>query len=440
MVRMIRYLVFNIGSCGDHAAVQCGSRNASCIHQSHAADLALTGFAAFAVREVPGCMAKRQAVVRGYVACAEAGTAEARLNYCAGLQQFAHSAYLRKLKAYRNACRIYVQREVAVSAALILKNRGSLVDVIEKSARAACDYALVGVNLAVLYLIRQMVRNSLELRCSFLLDAFENLLRICRKFMNRVGVRRMERKRDHGFRLRKIDCNQAVIVSAVGGCKLLVALCAAVGLIEAFGNLIGFPDRTEACGFGGHNVDAVTEINRKVLNAGADKFEHAVLYEAVRERSLNKRKGNVMRADAALRLTGHIYENNLGHIKVPGVLKKLLYKLRAAFADAHRAERAVTGMGIGAEDHIAACGKLLTCVGVNDALVRGNIDAAEFLRCGKTEYVVILIDGAAYRAKGIVAVGHRVGEREFLKSAGASRLNNADIGDIVAHHGVKSYL
>ena len=52
--------------------------------------------------------------------------------------------------------------------------------------------------------------------------------------------------------------------------------------------------------------------------------------------------------------------------------------------------------------------------------------------------MVILIDGAAHRTQGIVAVGERIGERKFTHTAGPRRLDDADIGDVVRDHGVKT--
>ena len=45
--------------------------------------------------------------------------------------------------------------------------------------------------------------------------------------------------------------------------------------------------------------------------------------------------------------------------------------------------------------------------------------------------VVVLIDGAAHCAQGIVAVGEHVGDGEFGKSARARGLDDADIGNVV---------
>ena len=95
-------------------------------------------------------------------------------------------------------------------------------------------------------------------------------------------------------------------------------------------------------------------------------------------------------------------------------------------------------MGVGSKDHIAAGGKGLTCILVDDRLVCRNIDAAIFLCGAKAEHVVVLVDGSAHCAQGVVAVCHSIRQGEFLQAAGTSRLDDAHVRDVVAHHGVKA--
>ncbi len=45
--------------------------------------------------------------------------------------------------------------------------------------------------------------------------------------------------------------------------------------------------------------------------------------------------------------------------------------------------------------------------------------------------MVVLVDGTTDSAQGVVAVGHRVRDRELVKSAGAGSLDNSDVGDVV---------
>ena len=52
--------------------------------------------------------------------------------------------------------------------------------------------------------------------------------------------------------------------------------------------------------------------------------------------------------------------------------------------------------------------------------------------------MVVLIDSATYRAKGVVAVGHRIRDRELVKAAGPGCLDDTDISDVVGCHSVES--
>ena len=95
-------------------------------------------------------------------------------------------------------------------------------------------------------------------------------------------------------------------------------------------------------------------------------------------------------------------------------------------------------MGVGAQNHVAAGRQGLTGILMNNRLIGRHIDSAVLLGGGKAEHMVVLIDGAAYRAQGVVAVGHGIGQRELPQAAGAGRLDNAHIGNVMAYHGVKA--
>ena len=143
---------------------------------------------------------------------------------------------------------------------------------------------------------------------------------------------------------------------------------------------------------------------------------------------------------APLGRAGEVYQNDLGVVDVPGVLQQLLGQFRAALAHGHGAESPVPGVGIGAQDHGAALRHLLSCIGVDDGLVGGDIDAAVLFRGGEAEDMVVLIDGAAHGAQAVVAVGQGVGDGELLHPGGPGLLDDAHIGDVVGHHSVKADL
>ncbi len=130
--------------------------------------------------------------------------------------------------------------------------------------------------------------------------------------------------------------------------------------------------------------------------------------------------------------------DHLRAFDVIGLVQELLHQLRAALAHGHCAERAVSGMRVGAEDHAPALRQHLTRVLVDDSEVRRHIDAAVLLRGREAEHVVILVDRAADCAERIVAVREDVGHGELRKARCPRRLNDADVGDVVRSELVKT--
>ena len=167
------------------------------------------------------------------------------------------------------------------------------------------------------------------------------------------------------------------------------------------------------------------------------ELEHLVLHETALEGGLHQGDGDIVRAHAVARLALEPDQHHLGRVDVPGVPEQLLHQLAAAFAHAHVAQRAVARVGIGTEDHVAAGGEGLTGILMDNSLVGRHIDTAIFLRGGKAEHVVVLVDRTADGAQGIVAVGHGVRQRELLEAAGARCLDDADVRDVVRHHRVE---
>ena len=117
--------------------------------------------------------------------------------------------------------------------------------------------------------------------------------------------------------------------------------------------------------------------------------------------------------------------------------EELLDQLGAALAHTHGAQRAVAGVRVGAQDHLTAARQLLACIGVDDRLVGGDVDTAVLLGGGETEDVVILVDGAAHGAQGVVAVGHGIGNGEFLQTGGLGGLDDTHVGDVMGNEAVK---
>lgn len=101
--------------------------------------------------------------------------------------------------------------------------------------------------------------------------------------------------------------------------------------------------------------------------------------------------GNVLGAYAPDGLSGEVNGNYAGHFDIIGLVEKLFYQLRPALAHSHGSQRAVAGMGIGAENHPASAGKHFPGELVDNSLMRGHIDAAVFLGTGESKEVIVFI-------------------------------------------------
>ena len=147
-----------------------------------------------------------------------------------------------------------------------------------------------------------------------------------------------------------------------------------------------------------------------------------------------------MWANAGARGAREVDGNDAGIGNVVGVAQQLLCQLATALAHGHGAQSAVAGVRVGAQDHLATAGEVLTHKGVDDRDMGRNEDAAVLFGSRETEDVVVLVDSAAHGAQRVVAVSEYVGQRELLHARGARRLDDADKGDVVARHGVEANL
>ena len=202
--------------------------------------------------------------------------------------------------------------------------------------------------------------------------------------------------------------------------------------------VVGHPNRTQTGRFSRHNVDTVTEVDGQVLHAGAGKFQHLVLHETALKRCFHERNCHVVRADTLLRSAFEPYEHHFGSVDVPSVLQQLLYQLTTAFADAHITERTVARVAVGTQNHIAALHHCFAHILVDNGLISRHIDAAVLLGSRETENVVVFVDSTTDCAQRVMAVGHRIRQGEFLKTTGASRLDDAHVGDVVRCHCVEA--
>ena len=145
-----------------------------------------------------------------------------------------------------------------------------------------------------------------------------------------------------------------------------------------------------------HNIDTVTEVCFHRGNARSYKLHNFVLHVSVFEYCSDDRKGDILRSYPRIRFAVKVDRDDFRTCNIVGIAEKLFYKLTAAFTDRHGTKCTVTCMGIRSEDHLAAACEHLSHVLMDNCDVWWNIDSAVFLCCGKSEHVVIFIDGSAY--------------------------------------------
>ena len=272
------------------------------------------------------------------------------------------------------------------------------------------------------------------------LHPMQDVLEVLVELVDLKAVRRMERQRDHGLDTRQIDFDAAVVVGNIGGLELAVVLAATVHGQKRVRVLVGGPDARQAGGLGGHDVDAVAVVGRHARDTGAHELHNLVLNVTLGKDGTDDGERHVVRANAGARSAREVDGNDAGIGDIVGVAQQLLCQLATALAHGHGAQSAVAGVRVGAQDHLATAGEILTHKGVDDGDVRRDEDAAVLLGSRETKDVVVLVDGAAHGAQRVVAVGEHVGQRELLHARGARRLDDADKGDVVARHGVEANL
>ena len=428
-----------LAGSGQVAAVGCSGRNGASVHQRHSADLTLAGLRALAVGEIAGRVADREFAVGGGIARAEAGAAEALAEDAACRDNIGHCAVFDQLQIGRHTVGVDAELKLAVAAAFTADNIRDRADIFIGAAGAAGHNALIHIDAAIVADLADQVHLDLaaQLLIGLILSSLQNLFRVGFQFADRVSVAGVHRQGDHALNGGQIQLNAAIIVGHIGGLQFPIGLGAVVLLEVLFRNIVSLPDGGPAGRLGGHDINAVAVVGGKIGNAGADKLHDPVLHIAVGVGGGHEGKSDIVGADTGVGLAGQIDGDHarVGHIV--GAADQLLGQLAAALADGHRAEGAVAGVGVRAEDHPAAAGHHFPVIAVDDRHVRRDIDAAVLVRGGQGKLVVVLVDGAAHGAETVVAVRHDIGQRKFLHAGGARRLDDADIGNVMARHRVE---
>ena len=287
-------------------------------------------------------------------------------------------------------------------------------DVAVVAAGASGNDALLDVEFAVGNLIHQAVMEVGIAHAA--VDAFfrfmKDISQIGVELVDGKGVARMHGHGDHRLDFAQIDVNDAVVVSDVGRIEFLVILRPAVLGQVSLRIVVGAPYRRQARRFRRHDVDAVAVIRIHRRHAGADEFHDFVLYISILKDGADDGDSDVVGADGRAGLARQVYGYDARIGDVVRIAQELLDQLAAAFADGHRTQGAVPRVAVRADDHLAAAGHLFPHVLVDDGDVRRYEDAAVFLSCRQSEYVVVFVDRAADGAQRIVAVRQHVRQRK----------------------------
>ena len=253
----------------------------------------------------------------------------------------------------------------------------------------------------------------------------------------RDGLGRMEGKRRHGLEFREVDFDAAVIIRTLFDAQRAVSVRPAVDGEIFFDLLVRLPDGAQTCRLGRHHVNADAEIHREILDAGARELKDLIFDVAVFIRRTAKRDGYIVRPHAMGHFARQPDEHDLRLCNIICVLQQLLDKLGSAFSNAHRADRAIAGVAVGAQNHFAAAGHHLARVLMNDGLIGGHVITAIFDGRGEAEDVVVLVDRSADGAEAVMTVRQNVGDGKAGPAAGSCCLDDADVRDIVGDQAVE---
>ena len=247
----------------------------------------------------------------------------------------------------------------------------------------------------------------------------------------------MEGQRDHALHRGEVDLDQPVVAGALPGGKRPVFAAAPVHFKVRLHRPVRGPDAAEGRTLGGHHIDAHAVLHGQAAHAGTHKFQNFVLVKPACKGCPHQGQGHVHGAHAGPRAPRKPHGDHRRALKVVGAAKQLLGHLAAALPDAHGSQSSVAGVAVRAKDHFPAARHHLPHVLVQHRPVGRHENAAVAFDIGQAEHVVVLIDGSAHRAQGVVAVAEHIGHREFLNSAGPRGLQNAHIVVVRGYQGVE---
>ncbi len=437
MVFGVSVLHIQIGSGCQLAAVCGGCGDGAGVHKGHGSHLTLAGLGAFPVGEVPGGVPDGELSVGGSVACTEAGAAEAFSQNGTGGDQIVGTTIAHQLRQSGHGAGIDAEGEGAVAAGLTPEDISGSADIVEGAAGAASNFTLFHPDGTIMELTDNVHLRTLDLLVGVLLNQMENVSGVLLQLVDGIGVAGVHGHSDGALYGGQVNVDTAVIVSNVSRLDFLVGFGTAMDGEILFCLFVRDPDGRPAGGLGGHHVDGVAVLHRQVGDTRTDKFHNLILNVAAFVDRADDGKSHILRANAGTGRTGQVNGDHTGTGKVIGTAYQLLCQLAAALAYSHGAQGAVAGVRVRAQDHPATAGHHLPIVGVDVCHIGGDIDAAILVGGGESKLMVVLVDGAAHGAEGIVTVGQNVGQRERFHAGGPGGLDNANVGDVMGGHGVE---
>ena len=384
-------------------------------------------------------MPQGESVVCRHIPGTETGTAERGFDYRPGTEQCRGRTGSGQFQRDRHAGGVNRQRKISVSGGFPVQNRRRFLNIVKHSAGATGDNALICPHAPVRQNFGDKVKVAFaEFRPRFFLHRAKQFLCVCVEIADGVSFGGMKGQGNHRLHGGKVNFRHGIIIRHVTGAQFFVVAGAPVRFIMSLYRVVCHPNGGKARGFGGHYVNPVAEINGKRSHTGACKFQHFVFGKSVFKYGADQRQRHIVRPHAFFRLAGQIHQHYFRCRNIVGVFQQLFDQFRSALAHAHGAKRPIAGVAVGAENHPACAGKLFSGKRVNHALVGRHIDAAVSARRGKPENVVVLVDCAPHRTKGIVAVSQRIRHGERVKTARACGLNNAYVSNVVGDQRVKA--
>ena len=341
-------------------------------------------------------MTDRECVVRRSISRTKAWSAERRLHNRSGFDQISDCSIFHQFHINRCTCRIYAECKFVRADIFALDNVCCRADIFKSTAGTSRNQSLIHIELAVHNLaLQRIIYCAIQTYQCLLLYFMKNIFQIRINFIDCVYIGRMERHCNHRFDLTQIHIHHTVIVRHCSRIQFFIITLTSVNLIELADLLIRLPDRRQAGGLCGHNIDTDTEICTQLIHTGTDKFHNLIIHISITKCRTDNCQCYILRTDTLPRLAVQIDCNDLRHADIVSLIQQLLYKLRSALAHCHSTQRTITSVAVRTKNHLAATCQHLSGKLMDNSLMRRYIHAAIFLCTCQSKHVIIFINRTA---------------------------------------------